>query len=145
MNINNIPAIKSEVVKAQELIKGLTLNGPFVHFSSGIDFHLRHLQEKVGFFNSSISSGPNQAQLDEILYFQDLRENHKYILDDLSNILLILFRLNWIKTLTLTGNCPKTLWREFTGLDINLFLVEFRSIFDYITQIIINIDARRIR
>lgn len=132
MKLEDISIIKSEINQARELIKKskdlgcLVLSGRFEHFGTAIDFHLNQLQKQ----------DTSQQKLDDILYFQDLRENRKYISDDLGNILIILFRLIWTKGLASAKTCPDGLWREFTSLDIKLFFVEFRSIFDYVANLI---------
>jgi len=143
MKLEDISTTKSEIKQARELIKvhkdfGLVLSGPFEHFGAAVDFYLSHLQKQVN-FSTSIKGAPIQTDLDNILHFQRLRQNHKYITDDLGNILTILLRMNWMKNSVRMGTCPNNLWREFTSLDVHFFFVEFRSIFDYIAQLIAEI------
>lgn len=68
--------------------------------------------------------------------FQDLNNYLKFIHQDIWNIETIALRLKWQKDLWNRGELNDSLWMSFAASDIDLFHVEFRSIFDYLAKII---------
>ncbi len=75
---------------------------------------------------SSLSLGPNSIV------------NHllRYIAQDLSNILIIINKLDWEREMWIRGYLSDTAWLYFAGSDIDMFHVELRSICDYVAEII---------
>jgi hypothetical protein len=63
-------------------------------------------------------------------------QKHRYILQDLSNLGMVLFKLEWIRSHAQNNDSLKSLWFQFATTDIDYFHVEFRSIFDYVAKII---------
>jgi hypothetical protein len=63
-------------------------------------------------------------------------QKHRYILQDLSNLGMVLFKLEWIRSHAQNDDSLKSLWFQFATTDIDYFHVEFRSIFDYVAKII---------
>jgi len=55
---------------------------------------------------------------------------------DICNLETIILRLAWQKDLWIRNQLDETLWIQFGAGDIDLFHVEFRSIFDYLAKII---------
>ncbi len=49
---------------------------------------------------------------------------------------MVLFKLEWIRSHAQNNDSFKPLWFQFATADIDYFHVEFRSIFDYVAQII---------
>lgn len=72
-----------------------------------------------------------------------LRNNLIYIHQDLWNLSTIFHRLDWYRQLAV-NNERQYLddWRVFSKLDIDHFHVEFRSIFDYLSECIALISVR---
>jgi hypothetical protein len=66
----------------------------------------------------------------------EIRRKYSYILQDLWNLGIIIFKLEWMRSRAETDESLVTTWWQFATTDIEQFLVEFRSIFDYIAQII---------
>ena len=67
---------------------------------------------------------------------REIRRKHSYIMLDLWNLGTIIFKLEWMRSRAETDESLKTVWWQFATTDIQQFLIEFRSIFDYIAQII---------
>jgi len=60
----------------------------------------------------------------------------KYILQDLWNLGAIIYKLEWMRLQLGTDDNSESLWYQFATVDIENFYVEFRSIFDYIAEIV---------
>lgn len=60
----------------------------------------------------------------------------RFIQQDIWSIETIAFRLNWEKKLWSQEKLDVGLWMTFAKCDIDLFHVEFRSVFDYLAKII---------
>lgn len=60
----------------------------------------------------------------------------RFIAQDLWNMETLLDRLNWQRELWIKNELTDGRWRIFTTADIDLFHVEFRSLFDYVARLV---------
>ncbi len=135
----------------------LTAESIAINISSkvGIAFNRRHAKlidkEKVRLALSTVTnSGTDNIRLSDFekldlqIAMSQLKlgpngiVNHllRYISQDLSNILIIINKLDWERDLWVKGALPNETWLYFASTDIDIFHVELRSIFDYIAEII---------
>ena len=87
----------------------------------GLDSHLQFINQ-----NDSIREA-KLHKLDSYLQF---------VHQDIWNLETIVLRLEYQKNLWTSEQLGDALWMQFAACDINLFHVEFRSIFDHLAQII---------
>ena len=64
----------------------------------------------------------------------------QFVQQDISNLLTIAFRLNWQREVWVKGGISDALWMFFAAADIDLFHVEFRSLFDYLAMLFVDIS-----
>lgn len=67
---------------------------------------------------------------------REVGELLRYAHSDLQNLTGIVWRLLWEKRLQASEELDDSRWRIFAGLDIDLFHVEFRSLFDYLGRLV---------
>jgi len=96
-------------------------------------------KDKMGYFSSgqlvdlmshvhvNIAIGERLHKLYRLFHF---------LHQDIWNLETIVLRLVWQKDLWIRNQLDETLWMQFGAGDIDLFHVEFRSIFDYLAKII---------
>jgi hypothetical protein len=82
------------------------------------------------FVNLTVDSGTGDA-LAALSALSAVRRPVQSIYQDLNNIETLLERLNWQRQLWQDGTLNDQRWRRFTEADIDMFHVEYRSIFDY--------------
>ncbi len=63
-----------------------------------------------------------------------------FIVQDLWNIETIAFRLKWQQNLLAQNQLNDAYWMSFVRCDVDLFHIEFRSIFDYIAKIVCSVS-----
>jgi hypothetical protein len=73
----------------------------------------------------------------------EIHRKHSYIMQDLWNLGIIIFKLEWMRSRAEIDESLKMTWWLFAMTDIQQFFIEFRSIFDYITQIIEQVANKR--
>lgn len=66
--------------------------------------------------------------------YRTLYDYLQYIQHDCWNILTLIYRINWQHRLLRQNKLDEASWREFAALDVDLFHIEIRSIFDYIAK-----------
>ena len=70
----------------------------------------------------------------------DLGSNLSFINQDISNIMMIVFRLKWLNDLWTRDDIDNTLWMKFSECDISFFHIKFRSLFDHLAKIVASIS-----
>jgi hypothetical protein len=93
--------------------KEFTYSGKFVEFYSNVHF----------------------IAVSEKKYVQ-IKQFLNYVIEDISSLETLIFRLNWQKELVSDGKLDDILWMEYAKCDIELFFITIRSIFDYLGEII---------
>jgi len=68
--------------------------------------------------------------------FNNLNMLTTYIVQDIGNIITIIFRLSWMQEKSVIDDFLRNMWMHFAGVDISLFHIEIKSIMDYIAEII---------
>lgn len=58
----------------------------------------------------------------------------KYILQDVWNIETIVHKLSWQRDMWKNNILPENMWMRFAQIDMDLFHIELRSIFDYLSK-----------
>ena len=94
-------------------------------FRKGLHVQVRwflHLQVAV---EESSGGRPVTPNLNQVY------ENIRYIHRDLWDVETLLERIEWTRGLWIEGKIDDDLWSRFTALDIDLFHVTIRSLFDY--------------
>lgn len=67
----------------------------------------------------------------------------KYIVQDIWNIGTILHRLSWFQTAPIDKEFIDHMWLPYASIDIEHFHVEFRSIMDYVGEIVAHFSNKR--
>lgn len=91
----------------------------------GSDLFLRMAVEEL-----PSSSRPDHRQ-------QEVLRTHQYVAKDVWNIETLFDRINWQRELWSSGQLDDGRWNVFTTADIDLFHVEFRSLFDYLSRLLV--------
>lgn len=60
----------------------------------------------------------------------------QYIFQDLNALIMIAKKLDWQKELRIKGKLTDEIFSDFAQLDIDLFFMKIRSIFDYVTMVL---------
>ncbi len=97
-------------------------------------------KNKKGFFSScqfvNLISDVNESK------YHRLANCLRFIHQDIWNLETIVLRLAWQKKLWTQNKLNNGLWMQFAAADIDLFHVEFRSIFDYLAMVINTISDK---
>ena len=111
-----------------------------IHKEGGNYFSSGQFVNLMACINSSGKRNPiNFVQQDNSVSGEKLRELDSYLQfvhQDIWNLETIVLRLEYHKNLWTSEQLGDELWMQFTVCDINLFHVEFRSIFDHLAKII---------
>ena len=107
-----------ELCNAKTLFKkderGLHLTNKFLDLGDSLTFNEYFSEE--------------QKVLVEILF--------KHVWQDISNLSVLVERIDWLRREAITGTISDDKWRDYTRIDIEHFHAELRSTLDYVNTII---------
>jgi hypothetical protein len=112
IDLNDIQRVRSQFSKDEE---GWFWSGEFVSLFGDLVIALARYKDKI---------------------VTKIHRKYLYMYQDLSNLGVILFKLEWIRLRAEIDDSLKAVWWQFATLDIEHFHIEYRSIFDYVAQII---------